>query len=153
LTTEETANSLVRHLRALLRAERLIGEVRLQAVLKRSGLYAAAALLAAFGLAMLNVAGYLALVPRFGEAGAMLAVAIIDFVVAGLLVVIAARVTPLQIEVAEELRDQALAGLDAETRIAVSEVSGFVRRPFQMAGAASILVSIVTTLLRARHRR
>ena len=83
----------------------------------------------------------------------MLAVAIIDFVVAGLLVVIAARVTPLQIEVAEELRDQALAGLDAETRIAVSEVSGFVRRPFQMAGAASILVSIVTTLLRACHRR
>jgi len=151
--TDETLDAFQRHLRALWRAEMLIAQIKLSALLKKGGLMIFAGLIAVFGLATLNFAAYRALTPLWGEVWALVAVALGDFVIAGILIAIAARSsdTP-EIPLAEELRDQAIAGLELDARLAVDEVTGLVRRPIQLAGSASaILASIVTAILRARR--
>lgn len=154
MRTEETLDAIQRHLRALWRAEMLIVQIKLGALLKRSGLMILAGLIAVFGLATLNFAAYRALTPLWGEVWALVAVAVGDFVVAGLLILLASRSsdTP-ELALANELRDQAIAALELDARLAVDEVTGFVRRPVQVAGSASaILASIIAALLRARRR-
>jgi hypothetical protein len=154
VNTDESLSAFLRHLRALWRAETLIAEIKLGLLARRSGLMLFAGLIAAFGLAMLNVAVYLALAPAWGDVGAMVAVAIGDFVIAGLLFMTASRQTKdPEIALASELRDQAIEAIELDARIAVDEVSGFVRRPVQVAGTASAaLISIITAILRARRR-
>jgi hypothetical protein len=146
--------ALQRHLRALWRAELLIAQIKLAALLKRSGLVIFAGVIAVFGLATLNFAAYRALTPLWGEVWALVAVALGDFVIAGILILIAARTADApEIPLAQELRDQAIAALELDARLAVDEVSGFVRRPVQLAGSASaILASIISVLLRMRRR-
>ena len=154
MNTDESLSAFLRHLRALWRAETLIAEIKLGLLAKRSGLMLFAGLIAAFGLAMLNVAVYLALAPVWSDVGAMVAVAIGDFVIAGILFMLASRQTKdPEIALASELRDQAIEAIELDARIAVDEVSGFVRRPVQVAGTASAaLISIITEILRARRR-
>ena len=154
MNTDESLTAFLRHLRALWRAETVIAEIKLGLLAKRSGLMLFAGLIAAFGLAMLNVAVYLALAPAWGDVGSMVAVAIGDFVIAGILFVLAGRQTKdPEIALASELRDQAIEAIELDARIAVDEVSGFVRRPVQVAGTASAaLISIITAILRARRR-
>jgi len=154
VTTEEVLDAVQRHLRALWRAEMLIAQIKLAALLKRSGLMVFAGLIAVFGLATLNFAAYRALTPLWGEVWALVAVAAGDFVIAGILVLMAARTSDApELPLANELRDQAVAALELDARLAVDGVTGFVRRPVQLAGSASaILVSIVSALLRARRR-
>jgi hypothetical protein len=132
----------------------LIAQIKLTALIKRSGLMIFAGLIAVFGLATLNFAAYQALTPIWGEVWALVAVALGDFVIAGILILIAARTSDApEMPLAQELRDQAIAALELDARLAVDEVTGFVRRPVQLAGSASaILASIITAFLRARHR-
>jgi hypothetical protein len=75
-------------------------------------------------------------------------------VIAAILVVVAGRSSKEpEIALASELRDQAVEALELDARIAVDEVTGFVRRPVQVAGSASAaLISIITAILRARRR-
>ena len=154
MSTEENLNAFLRHLRALWRAESTIAEIKLGLLAKRSGLMAFAGLIGAFGLAMLNVAAYFALAPIWGDVWAMVAVAVADFVIAGILIAVANRQSKEpEIALAGELRDQAIEAIELDARIAVDEVSGFVRRPVQVAGTASAaLISIITAILRARRR-
>jgi hypothetical protein len=154
LNSEDTLNSLVRHLRALWRAELLIAEIKLGLMARRSGLMLFAGLIGAFGLAMLNVAAYLALRPLWGDVWAMVAVAVVDFIIAGILVFVAMRQSrEPEVALASELRDRAIEGIELDARLAVDEVAGFVRRPVQVAGSASAaLISIITAILRARRR-
>ncbi len=154
MSTEENLNAFLRHLRALWRAESTIAEIKLGLLAKRSGLMAFAGLIGAFGLAMLNVAAYFALAPVWGDVWALVAVAAADFIIAGILIVIASRQSKEpEIALASELRDQAIEAIELDARIAVDEVSGFVRRPVQFAGTASAaLISIVTAILRARRK-
>jgi hypothetical protein len=132
----------------------LIAQIKLAALVKRSGLMIFAGLIAVFGLATLNFAAYRALTPLWGEVWALVAVAVGDFVVAGLLALMAAGTSEApELPLATELRDQAVAALELDARLAVDEVTGFVRRPVQLAGSASaILASIISALLRARRR-
>ena len=113
-----------------------------------------AGLIGAFGLAMLNAAAYLALRPIWGEVWAMVAVAIADFIIAGILAFLAMRQSrEAEVALASEIRDQAIEGIELDARLAVDEVAGFVRRPVQVAGSASAaLISIITAILRARRR-
>jgi hypothetical protein len=152
--TDEALDAFQRHLRALWRAEMLIAQIKLAALLKRSGLMVFAGLIAVFGLATLNFAAFRALTPLWGEVWALVAVAVGDFVIAGFLVLIAARSSDApELPLANELRDKAITSLELDARLAVDEVTGVVRRPVQLAGSASaILASIVTALLRARRR-
>jgi hypothetical protein len=152
--TEETLDAFQRHLRALLRAETLIAQIRLGEFFKRTGLVIFAGLIAIFGLATLNFAAYRALTPFWGEVWALVAVAVSDFVIAGLLVMLASRSSKSSdLALAQELRDQACAALELDARLAVDEVSSLVRRPAQFAGSASaILASIIAAILRYRRR-
>lgn len=152
MNTDETFNSLVRHLRALWRAEMLIAEIKLGSLTRKVGLLAFAGLIGVFGLAMLNAAAYRALAPLWGDVLALVAVAVADFVIAAVLVLLASGgAKESDIALATELRDQAMAGLELDARIAVDEMTGFVRRPVQLAGSLSgIIASIVMAILRRR---
>jgi uncharacterized membrane protein len=143
-------DAIQRHLRALWRAEMLIAQIKLGALMKKGGLMLFAGLVAVFGLATLNFAAYRALAPLWGEVWALVAVAAADFVIAGILALVAMRSSEApELQLANELRDQAIAALELDVRLAVDEV----RRPVQLAGSASaILASIITALLRARRR-
>lgn len=154
MNTDEALNAFLRHLRALWHAEMVIAEIKLGVLLRKSGMLAFAGLVGAFGLAMLNVAVYLALAPLWGDVTAMVAVAVGDFAIAAILVLLArSGAKEPEIALASELRDQAVEAIELDARIAVDEVAGFVRRPVQMAGSASAaLISIVTAILRARRR-
>ncbi len=153
MSEDDTVNSVMRHLRVLWRAEMMIVEIKLGAFAKRAGLFAFAGLLAAFGFAFLNIAAYLALAPESGDAAAMLIVAVADLLIAGVLAFVATRGTrEAEIALAEELRDHAAEALELDARIAIDHVTGFVRRPVQLAGSASAaLISIITAILRARR--
>ena len=113
MKAEDTVRSFQRHLRALLRAELLIAEIKLNALLKKTMLMAVAGVIAVFGLATLNVAAYHLLVPIWGDLWALVAVAAGDFVITGALMLAAARPSKAPtLPLATELRDQAIAALD-----------------------------------------
>lgn len=155
MSDDDTLNAALRHLRAMWRAEMTIIEIKVGLAAKRAGLFAFAGLIASFGLGFLNVAAYLALAPRYGDAVAMLIVAVANLVLAGILVFLATRgARSAEIALAEELRNQAAEGLELNARMAIDDVAGFVRRPVQVAGSASAaLIAIITAILRARRRR
>lgn len=154
MKTGAPLDAFQRHLRALWRAETLIARFKLAALLKKSGLLVFAGLIAVFGLAMLNFAAYRALTPLWGEVWALIAVAFGDFAVAGLLILVAAsgRDTS-ELTLANELRDQAIAALDLDARLAVDDVTRVVRRPMQYAECTSATIgAIVAALLRHRGK-
>ena len=155
MNTDETLNAFRRHFRALWRAEMVIAEIKLGALVKKVGLVFVAGFIALFGLATLNFAAYKALVPIWGDVLALVAVAIGDFVIAGILVALASR-TPRkpEIELANELRDQAVTALELDARLAVEDVTARVRRPLMIARSASgSLISIIMALLRSRRNK
>ena len=145
----EALNAIFRHARVLWRAESLIIELKLRSALRRMGLVAFAGLIAVFGLGMLNVAAYFALRPYWGDALAMLAVAVADFIIAGILIALASReAASRDLEFATELRDQAIEGIEMETKVAADRL---VHRPMEMAGGLSnILFSLLMGFLRGR---
>lgn len=147
----ESLNAIFRHVRVLWRAETLIVEIKLRQALRRAGLMAFAGLIAVFGLAMLNVAAYFALAPLWGDAWAMFAVAVADFVIAGILVAMATGASASRdLEFATELRDQAIEGIEVETKVATDRL---VHRPVEFAGSmSSILLSLLTGFFRGRRQ-
>jgi hypothetical protein len=112
--------TMLRDLRILWRAERIIAESQLRLAFRRTALAAAAGLVALVGLAMLNVTGFLALGPIWGAAWAAFVLAIADLVIAGIALAFAlsARTGP-EYDLAVELRD--LSMKDLETEFAASK--------------------------------
>ena len=130
--------SVVRNLRVLLRANGIIAETRLRYLLARQGLRLFAALIATFGLLMLNLAGYFALEPGFGRIFAATLVAFGNFLVALILVGLAARLPrSRELELAQELHGAALDALLADARA----LEGLVKSPFE-----SLLPGLVVPL-------
>lgn len=106
---------LVRSLRVLWRSERLLAEHELRLGAQRIQLNALAALVAVFGLVMLSVAAFYALVPYLGEALAALVVAGADFLLAGALIAYARSLeAPPEVGMVREMRDIAMSDIDAE---------------------------------------
>lgn len=151
MNAEEAFKVFQRHLRALLRAELLIAEIKLGAMLKKTALMIVAGLIAVFGLATLNVAAYHALEPIWGDVWALLAVAAGDFVIAGILILAASRPasTP-ELRLATELRDQSVEAIELDARLAIGEVTSFVRWPLK---TATSILSIIAELLRNRRKK
>lgn len=110
----------------LARAEMALARIRVQRTGFQAALFAVAALFALFGLVLVNVAGYQGLAPRMGPAGAALAVAAANMVLAIIAVVIALNARPGRAneKMAQEIRDLA----SEEIKKDVDEVRGEINR-------------------------
>lgn len=148
-------NRIFRHLRILWRVESTIAEIRLRATVRRSVLYALAALVAVFGLGMLNVAAFFALEPHWGPTWAAFAAALGDFVLAIIAVAIATAARPgPDLNTAIELRQAAIDGLEAELSSLQESLQGSLawlsraaRNPIDTA-LPSILIPLITAIVR-----
>jgi hypothetical protein len=124
-------------MKILWRTERLLTERQLQLASQRLQFNALAGLIALFGLGMMSIAAYFALVPTLGQAGAAFAVGCADFALAGLLFLYAKSLQPApEIAMVREMRDMALSDLQEEISLAQAEVVAvqkevrrFIRHP------------------------
>ncbi len=113
----------VRHIKLLWNAERMLGEIKLKLLVNKIILLSVAALFGLFALAMINLACFFALEPRFGSAGAAALVALGDIIITVVLAFIAQRMTPgAEADIVNEVRDMALADIEAEARAAQNEL-------------------------------
>jgi len=146
---------VLRHLRVLWRAERIIAEARLRIALRRSMLFAFAGLIAVFGLGMLNVAAYFFLAAYWGSVWAAAAAALGDFVIAVVVVAVALAVRPgPELPAAIELRDVSMQGLEAELaplQDRFTWLSRAARDPFDTVLPA-ILIPLITSIVRGLRK-
>ena len=125
-------DNVVKHLRALWRTDRIIADIRLRQMLTSLGLRAFAALIAAFGLLMLELAAYFALVQIWSAISAAAVLGVVNFVIATVLFVIAGR-SPAsrELELANEIHGSAVDALQIEAWAMQSQFSGMVHHPPQ----------------------
>jgi hypothetical protein len=134
-------DKLSRTLRALGRADTLIATIWLTVAAKRGGLIGLAALVATLGLGMLNAAGYFALEPHVGSLGAAIVVAVVDFLIAAILLIASSFVRPKRdLDLALELRDNA-----------VEQLAAIAANPVDLAGRALLapLTGVVSRYVRS----
>jgi hypothetical protein len=146
---------VLRHLRVLWRAERIIAETRLRITLRRTMLYALAGLVAVFGLGMLNVAAYFFLQSQWGAIWAALTAALGDVILAAALVGIALAIRPgPEMTAALELRDVSVDGLEAELAPLQERLAWFsraARNPLDTLLPA-ILIPLITSIVRGLRK-
>jgi len=143
---------LMRSLRILWRSERIIAEQQLRLGTRRVQFNVLAAFIAVFGLVMLSISAFFALVPYWGQALAALAVAVGDFVLAAGMAAYGSRLqAPAEIEMVKEVRDMALNDLEEEVALAEAElvamkqdVQKFIRNPVD-----ALLPGIIGPILKA----
>ena len=153
---------LLRDLQVLRKADMLIGKIWLNVLARRLGLSIFAALIGVFGLGMANVAGYNALQGPIGVVWAAAAVALADFAISAIVLVLALRSRPgPEIELALEVRKTALDSIqedarglkltiDAmgqEIRNVKQSVTAFAHNPLDVA-AEKLLVPAALSVLR-----
>lgn len=106
---------IVRNASIILRTEGLITQRRLAVARKQLMLMAFAGLIAVLGLVMLNIAAYQALQTGLGAPMAALIVALVNFVLAGGLMLWASKANAdTEISAVTEVRDMAVADLESE---------------------------------------
>ena len=128
---------LMRSLRILWRSERLIAEQQLRLGTQRVQFNVLAAFIAVFGLVMVSISAFFALVPYWGQALAALGVAVGDFVLAAGMAAYGSRLqAPTEIEMVKEVRNMALNDLEEEMALAEAELVAmkedlqkFIRNP------------------------
>ena len=155
-------DNLIRDLQVLRKADFLIARIWLNALLRRLGFFAFAALIAVFALGMANMAGFYALQGPVGAVWAAAIVAAVDLVIAAIVLLVGANSRPgLEIDLAFEVRKMAVDSLQADTRDlkhvidnfghsvqeARATVAGFVQNPLDTA-AQKLLVPAALSLLR-----
>lgn len=162
-------DGLVRDLQVLWKADTLIGKIWVDVVARRIGLLAFAALIATFGLGMANLAGWYALQPPVGAVWAAAIVAVVDFALGVIVLLLSSRVAPgPEMELALDVRGMAIEGLQAdaqelklaidalgqEMRSAKETLIGFAHNPLDTA-AQKLLIPAALSLvrgLRSRHQ-
>jgi len=140
----------------------LIVNVWVNSALRRGALLLLASLIGAFGLAMLNLAGFYALQASWGAVDAAAIVGVADIFLAGALAVVASRSTPgPELDFALEVLREAMAaitndaagleapfaGLRADIRGVGDSLRGFPHNPLGAAGD-KLLIRAVLVLIR-----
>ena len=153
----------VHSLRILWRTDRLLTKNEIRLLSKKLQINALAGLVALFGLVMLSLAMFFALVPYWGESLAALAVGGTDILLAALLMGYARSIKPApEVEMIREMHDIALNDLkdevalvDAELRSMKDEVRSFVRNPVETLLPAAIgpLLAAITRALNSRNKK
>lgn len=110
-------DNLIRDLQVLRKADFLIGRIWLNVMLRRFGLFAFAGLIAMFGLGMADVAGFYALCASVSPVWAAAIVAIVDLVIAVIVLLVAANARPgPEIELAFDVRKMAIDAIQTDAR-------------------------------------
>ncbi len=140
------SDNIIKNLRVLWRTDRIIAEIRMRHLLTGMGLRALAALIAAFGLLMLELAAYFALVQVWS---AILAAAIlggINFAMAAILFLIAMR-TPAsrELDFASEIHGSAIDALQADVRGLQSQAASLIHHP--LGGILPLLAPLLATTI------
>jgi len=114
---------LVQNLKVWWRAERLLKKNEINLMSQKIQCNALAGFVAIFGLVMLTLAVFFALVPYLGQALAALSVAGIDLGLAGVLVIYGRSLKPApEVEMVIEMRDMALTNIGDEVARMEAEV-------------------------------
>ena len=137
---------VVKHLRVLWRTDRIIADIRMRHLLVGVGLRAFAALIAAFGLLMLELSAYFALVQIWSAIFAAAILGAANFVIAAVLFMIAARPpSGRELELANEIHDSSVEALQFEARALQSQVSGTIHHPLN--GVLPLLIVPLITII------
>ena len=158
---------LLRDLQVLRKADLLIGKIWLNVLLRRLGLFAFAGLIAMFGLGMADVAAFYALQTLLGTVWAATLVALVDFVLAIIALVVASKSQPgPEIDLAFEIRKMAVETIQLDAHdlkltldALVQEIKGvkasitqIVQNPLD-AAAQRILVPAALSIVRGFAQR
>ncbi len=139
-------DNVVNHLRILWRTDRIIADIRLRHLLVGLGLRAFAALIAAFGLLMLELAAYFALVQVWSAIAAAAILGAFNFAVAALLFVIAARPpSGRELGLATEIHGSSVDALQLEARALHAQASGMIHHPLN--GILPLLILPLLTII------
>nr|WP_249787356.1 phage holin family protein [Bradyrhizobium sp. BRP23] len=141
-------------MRVLWRTDRIIADIRLRHLLIGLGLRAFAALIAAFGLMMLELSAYFALVQIWSATVAAAILGAVNFVIAAALFLIAGRApSGRDIELANEIHDSSIEALQLEARALQAQVSGAVHHPLSTIVRVLLpLIAVIIKTLRATAR-
>ena len=153
----------IRSLKIFWRSERILRENELRLITQKTMCHALAGLVAIFGLAMLSLAVFFALVPIMGQALAALSVAGIDLILAGALVTYAGKLKPPpEAAMMQEVRDIAIGDMEYELVKAEKELVGlkneaqrFIRNPFEsfLPFATGPLLNVVLKGMRSSSKK
>ncbi|MGD9310947.1 MAG: phage holin family protein [Desulfosarcina sp.] len=114
---------LMRSLTVFWRSERLLAEYQLKQSSQKIQLNALAGLVGLFGLVMLSLAVFFALVPYWGHALAALVVSGTDLLLAMVLILFArSRKPTAEVNMVSEVRDMALSDIEEEFTLMQEEV-------------------------------
>ncbi len=135
-------DDLLVKLRLLVRAEMVLFRLHLRRTLLQAAFSLVAVLLTVLAVGMLNVALYQYLVPRLDGAGAALAVAMADLVIAAAVFIAAARQgLGAEYDSARELRELVVADLTADAEQIKARITELHDDIKQLRAAASGLLS------------
>ncbi len=110
-------DDLIRDLQLLWKADSIIAKIWAQVMARRFGFFALAGLIGVFGLGMANVAGFYGMQPILGSVWAAAVVALADFILAGLVLLIGRRARPgPEMELALDLRRIAVESVQADAQ-------------------------------------
>ena len=138
---------VVKHLRALWRTDRIIADIRLRHLLIGLGLRAFAALIAAFGLLMLELSAYFALVQIWSAIAAAAVLGAINFAIAAVLFIIAGRPpSGRDIELANEIHGTSIEALQVEARAFQAQLTGAVHHP--LSTIVPVLVPLIAIIVK-----
>jgi hypothetical protein len=136
--------NVVKNLRVLWRTDRIIADPRMRHLLVGLGLRAFAALIAAFGLLMLELSAYFALVQVWSAIFAAAVLGAVNFVIAAILFAIAAKPPAgRELDLATEIHGSAVDALQIEARAMQAQFSGMVHHPLNSA-LPLLLVPLIT---------
>jgi hypothetical protein len=138
--------NVVKNLRVLWRTDRIITGIRMRHLLVGLGLRAFAALIATFGLLMLELSAYFALVQIWSAISAAAILGAVNFAIAAILFVIAARPPKgRELELANEIHGSSVDALQLEARALQSQVSGAIHHPLN--GILPLLIVPLITII------
>jgi hypothetical protein len=141
------SENVVKHLRVLWRTDRIIADIRLRHLLIGLGLRAFAALIAAFGLLMLELSAYFALVQIWSAIAAAAILGAVNFAIAAALLVIAGRApSGRDIELANEIHGASIEALQLEARALQAQMSGAVHHP--LSTIVPVLVPLIAIIIK-----
>jgi hypothetical protein len=138
--------NVVKHVRALWRTDRIIADIKLRHLLMGLGLRAFAALIAAFGLLMLELSAYFALVQIWSAISAAAILGAVNFAIAAMLFAVASRPpSGRELELANEIHGTSVDALQLEVRALQSELSGMIHHPLN--GVLPLLIVPLITII------